>query len=375
MIKKKIVVIGAFPDSLLNFRGKLLQQFFKLNFEVFAMAAPTNGEQVAKMEAHGAVYVEYPIQRNGLNPIYDIKTWWVLKRELKKINPDVVLAYTIKPVIWGGLASLGLKKTKFYALITGLGYAFQGQGFRRTFLKKMVSLLYRTSLSRATGVIFQNKDDLETFVELKIVPFQKCFVVSGSGVDTEHFSVQDSNEKSPTFITVARLLVEKGLRVYMDAAYKVKKRYPGTIFRMLGSPDPSPDGISLEEVMRWSKDGIVEYLGEADDVRPHLAACNIFVLASYYGEGLPRTIIEAMAMGKPILTTDNVGCRETVVEGENGFLVPVKDSDALAERMIWFIENQDEWKRMGSSSRRLALERFDVDKVNSQMLKIMGLLG
>lgn len=372
---KKIVLIGALPESLTNFRGRLLQECVEAGYDVFAMAASATEHQVLKLRNMGVTFVEFPVQRNGLNPIKDLKTWWILRKELKKIKPDVVLAYTIKPVIWGGLALLRNKKVKFYALITGLGFAFQGEGLKRKLLKKTVTLLYSSALSRASGIIFQNHDDLDVFLSEGIISADKSHVVNGSGVDTVHFSVEESLEVRPTFITIARLLAEKGLRVYADAAYKVKLKYPEATFRLLGSPDPSPDSIPLAEVKQWSKEGTIEYLGESDDVRPHLAACHVFVLASYYGEGLPRTIIEAMAMGKPILTTDNVGCRETVVVGMNGFLVPIKDSDALAERMIWFIEHQEEWKRLSSFSRNLAVERFDVNKVNSQMLQIMGLSG
>lgn len=372
---KKVVLIGALPESLTNFRGPLLQEFVDLGLDVYAMAAPASEEQRAHLKALGVTFIEFPVQRNGLNPIQDLKTWWVLRRELQNINPDLVLAYTIKPVIWGGLALTGNKKVKFYALITGLGFAFQGQGPVRNLLKIAVSSLYKYSLMKASSVIFQNKDDQELFIARGIVPSSKSHIVNGSGVDTGHFSPARSFDGAPTFLTMARLLAEKGLRVYADAARRVKQTFPHVKFKLLGAPDPSPDGIPLDEVMRWDAEGVVEYLGETNDVRPHLAACHVFVLASYYGEGLPRTIIEAMAMGKPILTTDNVGCRETVIPGENGFLVPVKDANALAERIIWFIEHQDDWQRMGDASRKLAVEKFDVKKINAKMLKIMGLDG
>lgn len=368
---KKIVLIGALPDSLTNFRGELLKEFVNTGAEVYAFAASATEEQSMKIKNMGVAFVEFPVQRNGLNPFKDLKTYWVLRNKLKEINPDVVLAYTIKPIIWGGLALAGNKTAKFYALVTGLGFAFQGESLKRRLLTKAVSLLYKASLARAAGVIFQNGDDLNVFSSRGIVSEKKCHIVNGSGVDTSHFSPQESQEKSPTFITVARLLVEKGLRIYAEAARKVKQKYPDAVFRLLGSPDPSPDGIPMSEVLQWQNDNIVEYLGETNDVRPHLASCHIFVLASYYGEGLPRTIIEAMAVGKPILTTDNVGCRETVTNGQNGFLVPIKNADVLAEKMIWYIEHKHEWKRMGDASREMAVELFDVNKVNSQMFKIM----
>jgi glycosyltransferase involved in cell wall biosynthesis len=193
-------------------------------------------------------------------------------------------------------------------------------------------------------------------------------------VNLDDFIVKDfCMSSSPTFLLIARLLHEKGIREYAQAARKVKKRYPDAVFNLLGPADPSPDGVPLEEVQKWHDQGVIRYLGATNDVRPHLSVCHIYVLPSYYGEGLPRTIIEAMATGRPILTTDNVGCRETVIPGENGFLVPVRDVDALAERMIWFIEHREEWERMGRRSREMAEERFDVRIINRELMGIMGL--
>jgi glycosyltransferase involved in cell wall biosynthesis len=195
--------------------------------------------------------------------------------------------------------------------------------------------------------------------------------VAGSGVDLSYFSEAEFPESAPTFLCIARLLGEKGLREYAQAAQIVKQRYPKAEFRLLGPADPSPDRISLDEVNTW---GTIEYLGDTNDVRPYLAVCHILVLPSYH-EGMPRTVLEAMATGRPILTTNAPGCKKTVVQGENGFLVPFRDAEALAERMIWFIEHRDQWQRMGQVSRRMAEERFDVHKINAQLLRIMKLNG
>jgi len=369
----KLLIIGALPESITNFRGELIRSIVEKGHLVTAMAADASQPTIDKINSTGATFMPYPIERNGLNPAKDLKTFFSLKKAIKKIKPNTILAYTIKPVIWGGIAARADKKIKFYALITGLGFAFQGKSITRKLITTIVSTLYKLALKNAEAVIFQNKDDLDVFVSRNIVPTTKAHIANGSGVDTNSFLPAISQEANPTFLTIARMLAEKGLRVYAEAARKVKQKYPYANFRLLGAPDPSPDGISIEEVMSWNNENIVEYLGETNDVRPYIAACHIFVLASYYGEGLPRTIIEAMAMGKPILTTDNVGCRETVISGENGFLVPIKDSDALAEKMIWFIEHQQEWQRMSDISRKLAIEKYDVKTINSQMLEIMGL--
>ncbi len=364
-----IAIIGNEPSSLLNFRGDLIRAVVSSGHRTTAMSAPASTEQVQKIEALGAQFRSYPVQRNGLNPLRDIQTFFALRKLLHELKPDIVLAYTIKPVIWGGLAARGLKGVSFFTLITGLGFSFQGTGMMRKALTQTVSLLYRASLKNASGVIFQNIENRDEFINRHIAQPEKCSVVAGSGVDLAYISEAKFPISAPTFLCIARLLGEKGLREYAQAANIVKQRYSDAVFRLLGPVDPSPDRISLDEVNTWEA---IEYLGATNDVRPYIAACHIYVLPSYH-EGMPRTVLEAMATGRPILTTTAPGCKETVIQGENGFLVPVRDVDALAERMIWFIEHRDQWQRMGQASRRMAEERFDVHKINAELLHIMGL--
>ncbi len=338
-----------------------------------ARSGESVGEQLALL---GVNYRTYPVQRNGLNPAKDIHTFFALFNALGELQPDVVLAYTIKPVIWGGIALIRKPNIRFFALITGLGFSFQeSRSFIRRSLTLLVTWLYRMSLSRASRVIFQNSDNRDFFIEREIINKDKCSLVNGSGVDLDRFSVKSLprwNNKT-VFLTIGRLLGEKGFREYADAARLVKERYPETIFRIVGPEDPSPDGIPLSEIKDWEARGWIEYLGETKDVRPFISDCHIFVLPSYH-EGMPRTVLEAMAMGRPILTTDVPGCRDTVVLGQNGYLIPKCNSIALAERMQWFIEHQQEWEKMGANSRKLAEMRYDVHKVNHEILKIMGLL-
>lgn len=367
----RIVVIGALPESLLNFRGDLLKSLVSEGHEVVAMAA-AEATLVERLAALGVTFRPYPVQRNGLNPFRDLQTYLALRRSLRELQPDVVLAYTIKPVIWGGLALHGLPKARFYALVTGLGFAFQGGGVVRSLLATLVAALYRVALRRAARVVFQNGDNRDVFVSRRIVSAAACALVNGSGVDLRKFAVAPLPPGPPVFLSIARLLGEKGLREYAAAARVVKSRYPAAVFRLLGPPDPSPDGIPLAEVRAWEERGEVVYLGETANVQPHLAECHVYVLASYH-EGMPRTVLEAMAVGRAILTTDVPGCRETVRSGENGFLVPKGDAQALAEKMLWFLEHPDGWQEMGACSRQIAEERFDVHEVNRSLMRIMGL--
>jgi glycosyltransferase involved in cell wall biosynthesis len=368
----KILVVGALPLSLVNFRGDLIRALVGAGHEVVAMADSAPDGLVRDIESLGARFRPFPVQRNGMNPVRDLATLRALRRAFLELRPDVVLAYTIKPIIWGGLALRGLPEVRFFALVTGLGFAFQGGGFYRTGLARLATRLYRASLRRASRVIFQNQDNLSEFVGRRITRPESAAVVNGSGVDVRRFMKSALPAGNAVFLLIARLLREKGLREFAGAARLVKSKYPEVVCRLVGPPDPSPDGLPLAEVMSWDAQGLVEYLGETQDVRPHLAASHVFVLPSYH-EGMPRTILEAMATGRPILTTEVPGCRETVVPGENGFLVPRGDVKALAERMAWFMEHRERWESMGERSRQMAEERFDVEKVNRELLKLMAL--
>ncbi len=367
-----IIVIGALPQSLLNFRGELIRALIAENCRVTAMASSSDGEVVQRIRDMGAAFLAYPVSRTGLNPFSDFDTWRYLRRAFRKLEPDIILAYTIKPVIWAALASRVRPNCRFYALITGLGFAFSGTSLKRRALRRLVTFLYRIALRRAHKVIFQNPDNRDTFIRLGIVPAKKCVTVNGSGVDIFRFDASPLPSGEITFLTIGRLLGEKGFREFASAAQIVKQSRPRVRFQLLGPSDPSPDGIPASEIQSWQDQGWLEYLGSTEDVRPYLQQCHVYVLPSYH-EGLPRTVIEAMAVGRPILTTDVPGCRETVINGENGFLVQKANAEALAERINWFIENRDQWPEMAQRSRQLAEERFDVHKVNAGMIKHMGI--
>jgi glycosyltransferase involved in cell wall biosynthesis len=371
-ILKRFILVGAYPNSVSTFRGDLIRDVIDAGSQVTVMTAAAPPEVHAEIEATGALFEAYPIQRNGLNPQADLATLRHLRRRFQELKPDVILAYTIKPVIWGGIAARRCPDSRFFALITGLGYAFQRGSFKRNLLNAIVVRLYRFALRRAEGVIFQNSDNRDLFVEKGIVDAHKCHVVNGSGVNVSEFDIAPVFDGEPRFLLIARLLGEKGIREYAAAAETVKRQYPNATFDLVGPEDPSPDGIPSSEVDSWHQKGIINYRGATNDVRPFLKECHIYVLPSYH-EGLPRTVLEAMAMGRPILTTDVTGCRETVKPGVNGWLVPKADADALAEKMIWFIQNREQWSMMGSESRKIAEDRFDVKKVNAEMLRIMGI--
>ncbi len=371
---KHIVVVGVLPRSLINFRGDLIKAMINAGHKVTAMSSKAEPEVIEALKKLGVSFKSYPVNRRGLNPLKDIQTMFALHKAFVELKPDIVLAYTIKPVIWGGLAAYYIKLIRFFAMIEGLGYAFHASNWKRKILTKIVSFLYRISLRKASKVIFLNSDNQNEFVARHIIPESKSFMINGIGVNLKEYNYTPLPSSGIIFLSIGRLIGEKGFREFYQAANLVKSKYPSARFQILGPEDSSLDGIPLHEVKAWETQGVIEYLGVTDDVRPYLAACHVFVLASYY-EGMPRTSLEAMAIGRPVLTTDTSGCRDTVEEGINGFLVPVKDPMAIAERIVWFIQHtkDKEIEKMGYESRRMAERRFDVHIINKEIFSAMEL--
>lgn len=367
-----VLVLGGYAESLLNFRGPLLSALVGAGHRVIAAAPEDDARVVAGLSALGITYRQVPLSRTGLNPLRDLRSLRALRRLVREERPDVVLAYTIKPVIYGLIAARLVGVRRRHALITGLGYAFTGDGVRQRLVRWVACRLYRLALAGAETVFFQNPDDLACFRALGLVQARQAALVAGSGVDLAQFSPAPPVTGPIRFLLIARLLADKGIREFIAAARLVRARYPQAGFQLVGPRDPNPAAISDVEIADWQREGIVDYRGACADVRPFIAEASVYVLPSYR-EGTPRTVLEAMAMARPIITTDAPGCRETVREGVNGFLVPVADAQALAQAMIRFIVDPSLITTMGAQSRAMAEERFDVHLVNRVMLERMGL--
>ena len=374
---KKIAVIGTDAKRHVIFRGALIKELANRGLEVYVLAPNFDDTTSKKIIELGALPIHYDISGTTLNPLHDISAFFKLLTLLKKIKPDIVFSYTIKPVIYGTLAASILRIPKRYALITGLGYAFgetqDSDRLKRKIVRLFATFLYRLALRRATKVFFQNKDDLSEFVNAGIVKSDKAVLVGATGVDLEHFRASLPPLQPVTFILVARLLKEKGVPEFVDAARILKSKYRDVRFLLVGGPDPNPDSISKEEVEGWVKDRIIEWVGQVNDVRPYISRASVFVLPSYYREGIPRSTQEAMAMARPVITTDAPGCRETVIDGVNGFLVPPRNVEALVSAMEKFILQPELIVKMGAESRKIAEERFDVHKINKKLLEEIGL--
>ncbi len=374
----KIVVIAGYGPSLINFRGPLLASMRVFGHEVTALAPPDDSDVSAQLAKLGVGYRPIRLTRRGLNPMRDLATLRDIRRELKALRPDVVLSYTIKPVIYGSLAARLEGVKNIYSMITGLGAPFFGRGLVGRLVSGLVEGLYRAGMSKNRCVFFQNFDDEAFFQKRRLLGSNtRTIVTAGSGVDLAHFALAPVPapvpDGVPTFLLVARLLKAKGVAEFAEAARLVKLEHPEARFHLVGPLHEGAAGVDERDLARWREQGIVEWFGPVRDVRPRLAQASVFVLPSYYGEGLPRTIIEAASMGRAAITTDHPGCREAVIEGKTGFLVPVRDAVALSAAMKRFIVEPELAQVMGRAGRKLAEDRFDVNKVNKIILEAMQL--
>lgn len=375
MTGRRVAIIGSQAHYLVNFRGALMQAMRAHGHEVLALAPDFDGGTRSQLSAMGVEPVDISLSRTGTNPVWDLRDIVALRARLRRLEPESVLAIAAKPVVYGTLAAAMARVPRRFALLTGLGYVFsEGGSARDRIVRTTARRLYRVALRRAETVFVQNPDDADELVARRVVAREKIVRVNGTGVDLADWPPLELPGPPVTFALAARLLGEKGVREYVAAARRVKARHPEARFLLLGGIDTNPSAIARAEVESWVAEGVVEWPGHVD-VRPWLAQTSVYVLPSYYREGVPRSTQEALAAGRPVITTDAPGCRETVIAGENGILVPPRDVDSLASAMLTFVEAPRQIEIMGRHSRRLAEARFDVRAVNARMLSAMGLDG
>lgn len=377
-LNNTILVIAGLAKSLINFRGDLLKAMVEKGYVVH-VAAPfdiNDSDSITELENWGLVCHTLPLKRASLNPFADLILLFSIISLLRSVSPDILLTYTIKPVLYGNIAARFTRVRNRYSLVTGLGYAFTdgGAGWKRSLVRRLVCSLYGYALANSKHIFFQNPDDKNIFSELGLLDkCQSVSIVNGSGVDVDKFNSIPPQTQQIHFLMIARLLVDKGVREYVEAARIVKLSHKNVIFSLLGSLDENPNSIKQNELTSWIDSGVIQYIEQTADVRPYIAKCSVYVLPSYR-EGTPRTVLEAMAMNRPIITTDAPGCRETVLDGENGFLVPVKSTSALVDAVFKFINEPELIPKMAIRSRQIAEEKYDVHKVNAIMLNAMGIV-
>lgn len=378
-LNKKVIIIGTVATSFYGFRADLICTLLKKGHQVYAFTSEYTAEDLIKIEKLGATPITYTLNRGGLNPLADIIATYQLSKKIKAINPDLVFSYFSKPVIFGTLAAKLAKVPHVIGMLEGLGYTFteqpEGLGKKTQLIKKIQIFLYKIALPQLDQLIFLNPDDPKDLLEKYAINVKKVEVLGGIGLNLQDYPYQPlSNIHLPLkFLFIGRLLKEKGIHEFVQAAKLVKKIYPDTEFTVLGAIDHHNLGaLQQTELDSLISSNIIQHPGHVSNIKDWIADSHVFVLPSYR-EGVPRSTQEAMATGRAIITTDVPGCRETVINTKNGFIVPKWNPEALAEKMIYFIENPEKTQVMGAESYKIAVEKFDAEKVNQRLVNILGL--
>lgn len=376
---KKIFLIGTTASNLYIFRKDFILSCLNQGIEVYALVSEPDDFWNNKIKETGAHLIEYKMNRSGLNPVSDIKSILQIKAYINEYKPDVVFSFFTKPVVYGSLAAKISNTPHIVGMIEGLGSPFtehpNGQALKMKIIRFIQISLYRIVFPFLDKIIFLNSDDPYDLIKKNKI-YHKRGVVSilgPIGLDLKDYPYSSWDSSKPiTFIFVARLLAEKGIYEFIEAAKIVKEKHSNILFKVIGGLDlNNPYGLSQNDLDSLIKTGIIEYPGFVKNVNEHIASSTVFVLPSYYREGVPRSTQEAMAIGRPVITTDVPGCRDTVIDGVNGFLIPKWNVTALVEKMCFFIENPDQINLMGKESYKIACEKFDVHKVNKKLFEIM----
>ncbi|MBL9115617.1 MAG: glycosyltransferase family 4 protein [Verrucomicrobiaceae bacterium] len=377
----KIVVLTADANTLIYHRGDLITDMARAGCEVVTSAAEDYPHVREYMKRIGVRHRPIRMVRSRVNPLSDLVTWWDMWRLFRTEKPDALFAYTIKSVVYGCVVAALAGVPRIYALLPGLGFTFVKPVTLKQKIVASISVwLHQFALRRAHVIFMQNEDDRQLLGNLGILPESiPCHVTAGSGVNVEEFPHVPLNEDKDLaagtvrFVLVSRLLISKGVEVFAEAARIIKQRYPNAEFHLVGPFDPNPNRVSEEQVESWVAEGILEHHGMVRDVAGNLKDKHVFVLPTWYREGVPHATLEALSMGRAIITTDSVGARETVREGKNGFLVPPHSVDAVVEAMERYLKDRTLIVKHGEQSRRLAEDVFDVRLVNGLILREMGI--
>ena len=375
---KTIAVVCGDITAALNRRNELMQLFHSSSDRALFFCPEHETRFYDEIKELGFELTVTPNNKQSLNPFNDLSYFRTIYAELKKNRPDHVFIFHMKQILYAGLACrmLGIK---YHCLFAGLGYLFsEEQSLKRKVAKGLSTRALKSALKRANTIFFQNPDDLKTFQNHGILgKGSNPVVVNGSGVALERFEYTEAKPAKPvTYLCIARILRDKGLPELYEASKRLKAKWGDDIrVQLMGPFDENPNSMKREEIDRWHDEGIIEYLGVTDDVRPFLRDASVFTLPSFYMEGTPKIILESLAIGRAIITTDSRGCRETIDDGKNGILIQPKDVDNLVEAMEAYLNDPELIRQHGEASRHLAETRYDVRKVNQQMVLEMGLVS
>lgn len=366
-----ILILSSHTPSLFWFRLEMMKSFIQLGHEVVAAGPDNESLWKCKFSEQSIRYVQIAVSRNGMNPFNDLRTLLCLNQLLKSEKPSKIFVYQAKTIAYGCIAARWNGIKEVYPMVAGLGSIFRGSGLKSVLAKVIMKRLYRLAFFHSKKVFFQNKDDRNEMIQQISLDINKTVLINGSGVNIERFKLVQVPQ-TPAFLYIGRLIRDKGVVEYLNACQLVKAEYPNIRCLLIGPFDSNPSALKPEELQPYIDKEIIEYYGEQSDVRPYIAQCSVYVLPSYH-EGTPKTVLEAMAMGRAIITSDAPGCRETVIDGVNGFLTPIKNVDQIANRMKFLINNIDVCKKMGDKSREIACEKYDVNFVNQSIIDAMNL--
>ena len=365
----KILVVSAKNKTVFNFRGDLIKDMIDKGNEVYVTGP--NQDFIDDIMALGVKqFIEIPSVKDNTSIKNDLKYFKLLKSAIREVRPDIVFSYNIKPVIYGSMAARSIKVQHIYAMVTGLGRVYAKSDFKTKIIRIITKVLYKKAFKACDNIIFQNGDDIEQLVKEGYLPKEKTAIVNGSGVNMNRFKKTGIPEL-PVFLMVSRIIKEKGVIEFCEAARILKKTHPEAKCILLGGFDSSIGALKVEDIQEYIDDGSIQLPGEVKDPVSFYDKASVFVLPSYYREGLPRTILEAMACGRPVITTNWIGCREAIDDGVNGYLVPIKDPYSLAEKMnIMCVQKKAQ--EMGDNAFDICKEKYEVSIINHQMKKIMG---
>lgn len=363
MNKEKILLICGGSQTVTTFRMGLIERLKENGYEVSVIALDETCKQDILERQIDFYSVDTP--NRSLNPLGIITLKKKYYSLIKRIRPDIIFTFMLKPNIFGVRAAKKARIKKIFSMVEGAGDVFINNNIKWKIIRMVVCKMYRKSFRNVNKVFFLNNDDKSEFIARKLVKENQCEVIPGIGVDLDHFTYKPIKNYR-TFLMVARMLKTKGIFEYCDCARMVKKKYPDAVFNYLGAEGT----VKVADIQKYIDDGSINYLGITTDVRPYYEDSTAYILPSYR-EGMPVSIIEAEAMGREIITSDGVGCKDTIIDGYNGFIVEQKNSEQMTEKVIWCIEHPDEIELMGKNARKFAEEHFDQRKINQKILMVI----
>ncbi|MFV2043802.1 MAG: glycosyltransferase family 4 protein [Anaerolineales bacterium] len=368
----RVLLVSNSDWYLHNYRRKLLQSLIAEGHEVLALTPP--GPYVDDLEAVGVGWHPLPFDRKGMNPFMESNTLLKCFRAYKALRPDLVHHFTMKPVLYGSLASRGSNIPAVVNSVTGLGYLFGGTAFKVRAARRAVRPLFRYGLANPRQVtVFQHGADRQNFLDMRLVSEANTRIIPGSGVDPERFHSRGEPDGEPEILMVSRLLWSKGIGDFVELSRHFRTKGVKVRMRLVGDLDlGNPDAISAEQAEDWQRKGLIEWSGHREDVEQDIGRCSIVVLPTRYREGIPRVLLEAAASEKPVVATDIPGCRDVIYNGRNGYLFTPGDQLGFQEAVQTLLDDAELRRSMGAEGRKLVLERFAEERITEQTLSLYG---